>query len=307
MRRSRLITITSLSSLSLLALAACNGNDDATPEPEPDQTTQTETEEPQPTATETVTEEAPEEDSAEDDNGKDADPEDLEGGALPPGGAERIEDEDLDESLHGEETEMFYSDEGAEVGAAGFAPQDGPLVVHAAPTRESDAVSELGPLDAVELAGRERHHPEDGDQGSWTEIVLADGFGWVESGQLSDGGGLFYFGATQDVTDDYLEEVPPAEQSEVIVESVAERVIGPEEETVDPEGEPAGADWALISSPEDHGEEFYRVDVTGYLDDSLAGERLFITVEVSEGGYELVQVERTLICQRGVGDEGLCL
>ncbi|WP_208012932.1 hypothetical protein, partial [Nesterenkonia salmonea] len=257
-----------------------------------------------PTTTETVTEEPPEEDSTGQDDDEDVDAEDS---SLPPGGAERMESEELDESIHGEETEMFHSEEGAEVGAAGFAPQDGPLLVHAAPSRESDTVGELGPLDAVELAGRERHHPDDEKQGSWTEIILADGYGWVESGQLGHGSGLFYFGETQDVTQEYLDEVPAAEQSEVIVESVAERVIGPEEEMIDEEGEPAGPDWALISSPEDHGETFYRADVTGYLDDSLAGERLFITVERVNGDYELVQVERTLICQRGVADDGLCL
>lgn len=88
---------------------------------------------------------------------------------------------------------------------------------------------------------------------------------------------------------------------------MAERVIGPYEDMTDPDGEPIGPDWALISSPKDHGEEFYRADVMGYLDDSVAGERLFITVEGADGGYELVQVERSLICQRGVADGGLCL
>ncbi|NDK32642.1 hypothetical protein [Nesterenkonia haasae] len=309
MRRNSLIAAPALSSLSLLTLTACGGGNDAAPEPEPEETTQTETETEEPTATvtETVTAESPDEEPTGEDDGEDPAPDEPEGDGVPPGGAERLTEGEFDGTIHGEETQTVYSDEGAEVGAAGFAPEDGPLVVHAEPTRGSATVGELGPLDAVELAGRERHHPEDDEQGSWTEIVLADGYGWMESGQIGHGAGLYFFGETQDITEDYLDEVPPTEQSEAIVESVAERVIGPDEQMMDAEGEPAGPDWALISSPEDTGEEFYRADVTGYLDDSLAGERLFITVEGVDGDYQLVQVERTLICQRGVGDDGLCL
>lgn len=55
--------------------------------------------------------------------------------ALPPGGADRVEEGGFD-------------------------------VVYAEPTRESDTAGELGPLDAVDLAGRQRQHPEDDDQGT---------------------------------------------------------------------------------------------------------------------------------------------
>ncbi|TLP78977.1 hypothetical protein [Nesterenkonia sphaerica] len=227
-----------------------------------------------------------------------------EDGDVPPGGAERIPEGEFNDSVHGEETETFYSEEGSEVGAAGFAQDEGPLVVPAEPTADAETVGELGPLDAVELGGRER---QDDTSSSWIEVVLAEGYGWVESGQIDRGAGLFFFGETQDITDEYLHEVPPTESSEALVESLAEQVTGPEEEMLDAEGDPAGPRWTLVSSPADYDEEFYRVDVTGYLDDSLAGERLFITLEESGAGYELGQLERTLICRRGVADEGLCL
>lgn len=75
----------------------------------------------------------------------------------------------------------------------------------------------------------------------------------------------------------------------------------------DDEGESMGPDWTLISTPEDYEEEFYRLDVLGMMDDSVGGQRLFVTVEEAADGYELAQVESTQLCLRGVSEDGLCL
>lgn len=158
-------------------------------------------------------------------------------------------------------------------------------------------VAELEPTDAVTITGRERSDVADPDFDIWTEVELADGYGWVE-------GGLAYFAATEDITEDYAGEVPAAQDAQAVAEDVAERYSEPwrEDGTT-----PDAGQIAVITTPEDFGEEFYRVDVTGMPDDAGAGARLFVTVEETADGYELTHLERTQLCQRGVSDDGLCL
>ncbi|WP_150460484.1 hypothetical protein [Nesterenkonia ebinurensis] len=298
-------TTTALSTAGLLALAACAPEEELDPDPEPQETI-TETEEPEdeenagepdPAETETVTQD-PEETEEEA-----SEPEAAPEIGIPEGGTDRMEEADFEESLHGQEHDHPFSHEGEEVGVAGLSFADEPFQVRAAPTSEAEVVGELGPLSAAYLGGREREHPALADGGIWREVELADGYGWVET--QGDGGDLFYFGETQDITEEYIDEVPPAEDPQLIAEGVAERSLGEDGEMIDEHGEPMGPDYTLISTPEDHGEEFYRIDVLGLMDDAMAGYRLFVTVEEAEGGYELIQVERTLICSRGITD-GLC-
>lgn len=218
----------------------------------------------------------------------DAEAQEPPGDEVPSGGSEQIPEEELP----GEDVELFYQ-EGDELGVAGLDPEDAPLEVLQVPLdQDGEVVGELEPLDAVVVTGRQRQDPDDAGAGIWTEVELADGYGWVE-------GGLAYFAGTEDVTEDYIDEVPPAEDAQTIAEGVAERAAG-EDTDQDP-----GPEWTLISTPDDYGEDFYRLDVTGLMDDSLAGYRLFVTVEDTGEGYELTQVEQTQLCQRGVA-EGLC-
>lgn len=335
-------SLTALGALAALTLAGCGNAETTAPEPSPGSPS------PVPEAGESP---SPTEDSAE--TGDDADPaapqdhgdtaesentegaEDAEssadaedaaesearrapGSGLPPGGSERMAEEDFDAELHGEESEIFfYSEEGAEVGVAGLDPSEDPLAVFAEPTRSSEVTAGLESLDAVNLGGRERSHrgdeaPEaqpgsgqDGageDEGFWTEIELADGYGWFH--HSAQDGGLYWFGGTAEVTGDFA-EVPAAQDPQVIAESVGIRVAerGQEPELDDPD---VGPSWVLVSDPEDFGEDFYRIDVTGFMDDSVAGQRLFVHVDEVEGGYELARVEQTLICLRGVSEGGLC-
>ncbi|GAA1818456.1 SH3 domain-containing protein [Nesterenkonia flava] len=281
----------------LLALTACGGDEEPAP-------------------AETVTETAPAPETVEPTGGEQDRPEDDDSGQeseetsapeptaeaetpspgdeVPPGGIAQVPQEDLP----GEDFEMYYA-EGDELGVAGLDPDDAPLEVFAVPGEDSEVVGGLQPTDAVTVTGRQRTGSEDPDFGIWTEVQLADGYGWVE-------GGLFYFGATEDITDELLDDVPPAEDPQAIAEGVAERLADAGEDITDDDGEPVGPDWTLITTPEETGEDFYRIDVTGMMDDSVAGHRLFVTVEEQADGYALAQVERTLLCSRGVGESGLC-
>lgn len=287
-----------MASAGLLALTACGPQEEPEPEAEP---AETETDEAQSDAEEP--EESPEAaedgddgEGGEDDDGDSAHQESSET-ELPAGGTERLSEEELDPQAHGEETQTYFSDEGTEVGVAGLEEDDSPIDVHAEPAAESDVVAELEATDAVLLGGRERDHPDHQEAGIWKEVELADGFGWVDTGNL------YFFGSTEDVTEEFIDEVPPAETPAAIAESVGEHTVEPWHEDGAP---PEAGGSVLISAPEDTGEEFYRVDATGMPDDSVGGYRLFVTVQEAGDGYELVQVERTDLCQRAVSEDGLC-
>lgn len=218
---------------------------------------------------------------------------DQPGEEVPSGGSEQVPEDELP----GEDVELYY-EQGEELGVAGLDPEEAPLEVFDLPLdQDGDVVGELEPLDAVTVTGRQRQDPDDPEAGIWTEVELSDGYGWVD-------GGLTYFAGTEDVTEDYLHEVPPAEDAQTIAEGVAERAAG---DGPDQQREP---ERTLISTPEDHGEDFYRLDVTGLQDDSVVGYRLFVTVEESGEeageGFELAEVEQTQLCRRGVTDDGSC-
>ena len=290
MRNKALTTsTTAVSAAALLALTSCGGQGVESEEAEAGGEPITPGEETTLEAQETTEADADEDDPEESETEAPAEPE------LPPGGGERMEEGDFDESVHGESQETFYSEEGAEVGVAGVLPEDVPLEIHAEPTPEVEVVAELEPTDAVVLGGHERSHAASENEGSWVEIQLADGYGWVHQDNL------YYFGQNADVTEDYIDHIDPDPSSEDIAESVGEHVIA----EWDSEG--AVGDWRLVTTPEDQGEDFYRVDVVGMMDDAQAGYRLFVYVEETEAGQELVQVESTMLCSRGVSEEGLCV
>lgn len=189
-------------------------------------------------------------------------------------------------TVPGEQVETFFSTAGQEVGVAGLAPDQEPLEVRAVPSSEGETVAEIDRLGAVELAGREWNNPALEDEGYWAEVLVDGQRGWMLSGNL------YHFAGTSDVTDDYA-GVPAADSAQAAAQAVAEDAA-------------READWILLTTPEYAGEPFYRVDVTGMRDDSVAGERLFITVGENNGRYEVDEVERTLICQRGVSGD-LCV
>lgn len=64
--------------------------------------------------------------------------------------------------------------------------------------------------------------------------------------------------------------------------------------------------WAIVTKPEDTGDGAYRLDITGVPDDAQAGERLKVTFDEVDGQYTISNVEKTLLCARGLSD-GMCL
>lgn len=308
-----LLTVTAIGGLSALLLSGC-GTDDAGPgaasAPPQSDSPAVEGSTSAPTAQDTQDSVATPDSSDADESSADAaetssPPEDAAtrrppGGGLPPGGADRIDGEELDPTIHGEaSTRGFYSEEGAEVGVAGLDPAADPLPVYAEPTRSSQVVGELESTDAVQLGGRERQHRDGDVLGLWTEIQLADGYGWLPSSP--EPGGIYWFGGTEEITEEFRDVAShedPLELVEAVGAARVERAGGGEHGM--------GPARVLISEPEDFGEEFYRVDITGMPDDSVSGERLFVTLEDAGSSYELREVRRTMICYRGVTDSGLC-
>lgn len=185
----------------------------------------------------------------------------------------------------GEEVEAYFSTAGQEVGVAGLASEEEPIIVRDVPSSTGTQVAEVDRLGAVDLAGREWNNTQDPDEGFWAQVRVDGVTGWMPSAHL------YHFAATTDVTDDYRDVTGDSEQE--VVEAVGQEAA-------------SMAEYVLLTTPDYAGEPFYRVDVTGMKDDAQAGERLFVTVEENDGGYAAEKVERTLLCHRGVSG-GLCL
>lgn len=175
-------TPVSLASAALLALTACAQDDDPDPAGENAEPDVTDTAAGQPEDS------GPEDPAPDDADTVGSEPEEPEeettesADALPPGGAERIADEDIDPETQGEPTETNFSAEGEEIGFNQWARES--IEIWAAPPvpgdeDQTEPVAELAADDVVQLGGREIL-PAQAD-GIWVEVELADGYGWVEA------------------------------------------------------------------------------------------------------------------------------
>lgn len=191
-------------------------------------------------------------------------------------------------TVPGEQVETYYSREGAVVGVAGLTPDIAPEIIRAQPSLESEEVGQVWRTGSVELAGREWNNTTLPDEGYWVEVRQDGVQGWMP------GAHLFYFGGVTDVTGEWA-HIPPSDDP---VRSLA--AIGHEVTHGDM------GRWAIVTKPEDTGDGAFRMDITGVPDDAQAGERLKVTFDENNGEYTISQVERTLLCARGVSG-GLCL
>lgn len=295
----RLSAAAAWSTAALLTLSACGPDQEGEPAPATDQDQATPTT-PEPTDTADEATETPESDDDATGTGTGteeptadatdtaADPEPE----LPIGGTDRVDDAELP----GESAATYFSREGEAVGVVG---SPGPLPVLAVPTVEGEMdemVGEVFATDTVLLGGRERYVPE--SEQSWIEIELAEGYGWVQAGHF------YYFGEHEDITDQYADQVSASADPEELALQVAELHTADWGEEGQAEGGPA---VEIVNNPDFVDVDYYIVDATGMMDDSVAGDRLFVTVEESDAGYELSQVERTVLCMRGVSDDALCV
>ena len=180
---------------------------------------------------------------------------------------------------------------GDELAVVGVAHDD-VLNVRAAPGTDADIVGELPPTaTGLTATGRARSLPES----VWYQVDVDGVTGWIS------GAFVGYLGLTDDATAEViaaLGETPGAETMLDLGLIVAEATASD-----DP---PSRIVMSVSPTVGDLGEVTY--DVVGLGDDALGGYRLHVFGDPAEGGegFVLSNVERTIICSRGVTDEGFC-
>lgn len=194
-----------------------------------------------------------------------------------------------DEELPGERIEI-YPYEGAELGVVGV-PADDVLNVRHGPGTDFGIATALEPL-AVGVTATGHNRTLDAG-GLWVQVEVDGTAGWVNGAFAS------HLGDTTDVTS----ELPGDLGGHTLVD-LAEAVA----EARAPGGEGPTPRVTIVDGPTvgDLGE--VTVDVLGYADDSVAGERLhvFATEDTQGDAFLLRTVEATVLCARGVSG-GLCV
>ncbi len=198
---------------------------------------------------------------------------------------------DTTTTLPGEPFEMFWR-EGDVLGVVGVAHDD-VLNVREGPGVSYDVVAMLEPTaDDVVAAGRSRLL-----SGSiWTEVVVAGTTGWVNTHYVA------YLGATSDATSDTIAKIGDTPAAETMVD--LGRVVAEAHASTDID---SGITVTVAPTVGDLGEITY--DVIGLADDAQVGVRLHVFGEPDAGGegFTLGTVELTLLCGRGVSEDGRCI
>ena len=170
---------------------------------------------------------------------------------------------------------------------------DDVLNFRVAPGTDSEVISKLAPTTTSLIAtGRARSLPES----IWFEVEVAQETGWVSSAYVG------HLGLTDDATAEVIASLGSTPGAETMLDlglTVAEVMAS--------EDPPSRVVMSVAPIVGDLGEVTY--DVVGLGDDALGGIRLHVFGDPAEGGegFVLSNVERTMICSRGVTDDGLCL
>lgn len=194
--------------------------------------------------------------------------------------------------LPGERIEIFpYED--ASLGVVGVAADD-VLNVRSGSGVDFDVIAELDPL-ATGVIATGHNRSLDGE-GFWSEIVVDGETGWANVAFLS------HLGQVADITT----EIAPTPADRPTAETMLQlgRRVAEGRASDEPESDVVVVDGPTVG---DLGE--ITVDVIGLGDDAVGGERLHIFGQPDPGGesFTLRTVERTLLCTRGVSEDGLCL
>ena len=181
---------------------------------------------------------------------------------------------------------------GDELAVVGIAHDD-VLNFRTAPGTDSPVLSKLPSLTRGLIAtGRARSLPES----IWFEVDLDAVAGWVSSAYVGQ------LGQTDDATSEVIAAAGETPEGETMLDlgMIVAEVMASD----DP---PSRIVMSVAPIVGDLGEVTY--DVVGLGDDALGGVRLHIFGDPAEGGeaFVLSNVERTIICSRGVTDEGLCV
>ncbi len=169
---------------------------------------------------------------------------------------------------------------------------DDVLNVRAGPGTDQPIVATLAPTSNEAVAtGHTRMLP----RSFWTEVTVGGVTGWASLAYLG------YLGRAEDLTADVvaaLGGVPTAGTIHDLGMLVAQSQASTEPRS----------DLVVVVAPTTGDTAEITIDVVGLGDDALAGLRLRVVGErASDGGYSLVSVQATLLCGRGVTDDGRCL
>jgi uncharacterized protein YraI len=191
--------------------------------------------------------------------------------------------------LPGERVDIFpYA--GAALSVVGVAHDD-TLNVRAGPGTGYDVVGELEPTAGGLVA---TGHVRDLGDSFWTEVEVDDRTGWVNVRHVTQ------FGATDDVTAQIASSggLPTAGSVLDLGLAVAERRASEE----------PPSDVVVVVAPTEGDLGEVTLDVIGFGDDAVGGERLHVFAATEDGGatYYVKSVERTVMCTRGV-EGGVCL
>ncbi len=187
----------------------------------------------------------------------------------------------------------FSPAEGSSVSVVGVAADD-VLNVRRLPDATSEIVAELEPTGETVLTARKR----DLTTSIWYEVETASGVGWANAVYLAPTGG------TRDATNEFtdlLGGLPTADSTEALIEQFQQLLVAFGEGQ---EGPPMTA--TVIDGPTEGDLDQVTIDLLGYADDSVRGDRLMVFI-MNEGGTAAIKsIEATVICQRG-SDGAYCL
>ncbi len=167
---------------------------------------------------------------------------------------------------------------------------DDTLNVRAGPGIFNDRVDAIEPTGTAVATGNAR----DLGQAIWVELDTGDAVGWSNYAFLA------YAGATDEATAEavgLLGEYPTAATMEELGQIVAVAFASTEP--------PSVIVPVVAATVGDLGEITY--DVLGFADDAVYGYRLHVFGEPLTDGFGLRNVERTVLCGRGVDAGGLCV
>lgn len=195
-------------------------------------------------------------------------------------------------TLPGGEWDLFVPARGEIVAVVGVAFDDS-LEVHAAPGENSETIANFAPLeDAIVSAGEGRSLPSS----IWWRVTMSDIDGWVGSRFMTR------LGVVVDVTSQVVDSLGSLPAAETMVDLAM--IVANDRASEDP---PSNIVISRAPTVGDLGEII--IDVVGFPDDAVQGERLHIFGQPLESGegFSLKAVEATIMCRRGVSVEGLCI
>ena len=194
--------------------------------------------------------------------------------------------------LPGEPWDLHVPLAGEQIAVVGVAFDD-ILEVHAAPGENTPLVGTLAPTATdVVATGEGRSLPNS----IWWRVTQGDVDGWVGSRFVSR------FGVTLDRTAAIVASLGTTPTAETMLD--LGMIVAAERSFDDP---PSRVVVSVAPTVGDLGE--ITIDVVGVPDDAVEGERLHIFGQPLESGegFSLKSVEATVMCRRGVTEDGLCV